>query len=293
MFIYLFILERGREKERETSMWKRNINRLPLIRTPGLGTEPATQASALTWSQSATIHFAERCPTPEPHWLVWYSVNSLMLLSVEPLLFCLYPYPTFPWLYHGKIDIKTNHFKENNSAVLSTFTMLCTAIATIHLQSFPPSQNESLLPSSNSPFPPLCSPAASTLLPISITVTILGTQFIWNHTALVILCLACFTRHHVFKVHHIVSRVRISLPLKDENYLTQFNHTINNSKMCPSWCDSVNCALACRQKGRWFNSQSGHLPGLWARSQLGVWERQLIDVSFPLFLFPFPLSKNK
>ena len=38
----------------------------------------------------------------------------------------------------------------------------------------------------------------------------------------------------------------------------------------------------------------GHMPGLQARSPVGVHERQLYtDVSLPLCLPPFPLSKNK
>ena len=43
-----------------------------------------------------------------------------------------------------------------------------------------------------------------------------------------------------------------------------------------------------------FNSQSGHMPGLWAPSPVQERERQPIDVSLLLFLPPFPyLSKNK
>ena len=56
--------------------------------------------------------------------------------------------------------------------------------------------------------------------------------------------------------------------------------------------DSVVWASVCKVKGYRFDSQSGHRPGLWARSQLEAWERQTIDVSFPFVLPPFPLSKN-
>ena len=42
---------------------------------------------------------------------------------------------------------------------------------------------------------------------------------------------------------------------------------------CPGWCGSVDWAPACKAKGRCFDSQSGHMPGLWARSLVGgVWE---------------------
>ena len=65
--------------------------------------------------------------------------------------------------------------------------------------------------------------------------------------------------------------------------------------MCPSWCGSVDGALAREPKGRCrFDSQSGHKPGLWARSLVcGECEKQPhIDVSLPLFLPPF-LSLSK
>ena len=35
---------------------------------------------------------------------------------------------------------------------------------------------------------------------------------------------------------------------------------------CSGWCVSVDWVLACEPKGCWFNSQSEHMPGLWARS---------------------------
>ena len=57
----------------------------------------------------------------------------------------------------------------------------------------------------------------------------------------------------------------------------------------PGWCVSVDWVLACKPKGRWFNSQAGHMPGLWARSPMGgAHERQPhIDVCLPLILPPF------
>ena len=36
-----------------------------------------------------------------------------------------------------------------------------------------------------------------------------------------------------------------------------------NSIFCsPGWCGSVDCMLSCKPKGHWFDSQSGHMPGL-------------------------------
>ena len=39
------------------------------------------------------------------------------------------------------------------------------------------------------------------------------------------------------------------------------------------WSSSVDWVLAYEPKGQWFDSQSGHMPGLWARSSVaGMWE---------------------
>ena len=54
----------------------------------------------------------------------------------------------------------------------------------------------------------------------------------------------------------------------------------------PQW---IECQPAYKPEGRWFNSQSGHMPGLWARSPgWGTKRQPHIDVSFPPLLF-----KNK
>ena len=37
----------------------------------------------------------------------------------------------------------------------------------------------------------------------------------------------------------------------------------------PGWCSSVDGVRACEPKGRWFDSPSGHTPGLQARSPVG------------------------
>ena len=71
-----------------------------------------------------------------------------------------------------------------------------------------------------------------------------------------------------------------------------------NSFSRPGWCGSVDWALACELKGHWFDSGSGHMPGLQVGSlHLAQWGRarsnQLIflshiTVSLPLFLPLFP-----
>ena len=41
----------------------------------------------------------------------------------------------------------------------------------------------------------------------------------------------------------------------------------------PGWCSSVDWARACEAKGRRFDSQSGHMPGLWTMLPVGdAWE---------------------
>ena len=70
----------------------------------------------------------------------------------------------------------------------------------------------------------------------------------------------------------------------------------------PGWCGSVDWVPAFKPKGHQFDSQSGHMPGLQARSPVrGVWEAtnqcfsrtsMYINVSLSPFLPP-PLKINK
>ena len=63
------------------------------------------------------------------------------------------------------------------------------------------------------------------------------------------------------------------------------------SLISPDWGGSVGWASSCKPKGRCFNSQSGHMSGLGPGPQLGICERQPIDVSLPVFpLLPFSLK---
>ena len=65
-------------------------------------------------------------------------------------------------------------------------------------------------------------------------------------------------------------------------------------------CGSVGWALSHELKGCWFDSQSGHMPGLWTRSLVGgvreevyqCFSHTLIFLSLSFFLLP-PLSKSK
>ena len=71
--------------------------------------------------------------------------------------------------------------------------------------------------------------------------------------------------------------------------------------LSPGWCGSVDWGLACKPKGRRFNSQSGHVPGLHQGPSMagrgGWWEAIDWCIShtsmFPSFFLPSPLSKSK
>ena len=54
-------------------------------------------------------------------------------------------------------------------------------------------------------------------------------------------------------------------------HLGQTNNEIKkkNCLLSPGWCGSVDWVPACEPKGYRFDSQSGHMPGLWARSPVG------------------------
>ena len=45
--------------------------------------------------------------------------------------------------------------------------------------------------------------------------------------------------------------------------------TIKKNQSSPGWCGLVDWTLACEPKDHWFYSQSGHMPGLWARYAVG------------------------
>ena len=77
-------------------------------------------------------------------------------------------------------------------------------------------------------------------------------------------------------------------------YNHSYSNFIDNKSLRPGWCGSVDWVPACEPKGCWFDSQSGHMPGLGPGPQLGACERPLIDVSpthwcfSPSLFLPFP-----
>ena len=50
--------------------------------------------------------------------------------------------------------------------------------------------------------------------------------------------------------------------------------------MDPGWCGSVDWVPACEPKGHQFDSQSGHTPGLQARSPVGDTQEETISLMF-------------
>ena len=62
----------------------------------------------------------------------------------------------------------------------------------------------------------------------------------------------------------------------------------------PGWCGPVDWEPACEPKGRWFDSQSEHTPGLLARSPVeGAQEATTHWCFSPSLSLPSPLSTNK
>ena len=67
--------------------------------------------------------------------------------------------------------------------------------------------------------------------------------------------------------------------------LLTLDSCIKTKPRSSNWCGSVGWVLSCKLKGRQFNSQSGHMPGLQTKSQL-----MFLSLSFSL---SSPRSKNK
>ena len=71
---------------------------------------------------------------------------------------------------------------------------------------------------------------------------------------------------------------------------------VTNLCSSPGWCGSVDWMPSGKPKGRQFDSQSGHMPGLWARSTVGgvqeATTHRWFFASFSPFL-PLSLKINK
>ena len=75
-----------------------------------------------------------------------------------------------------------------------------------------------------------------------------------------------------------------SHPLISDTHLYKF------SIPCPSHCGSVRWSLPCKPKSHGFDSQSGHMPGLRARSWVGGVQEE-VNWCFSPSLSPFPSLK--
>ena len=88
-----------------------------------------------------------------------------------------------------------------------------------------------------------------------------------------------------------------SCKLQTKNTHEDFRSSIKDNTS-PGWYGSVDWAPSCEPKGRWFNSQSRHMPGLWARSPVGGVQEATCFSHTSIFLslslsLPSGLSKNK
>ena len=63
---------------------------------------------------------------------------------------------------------------------------------------------------------------------------------------------------------------------------------LSRNDCCPGWRGSVDRALVCELKDRRLNSQSGHMPGLQARSPMQGAQEATTLMFLSLFLLPFP-----
>ena len=84
------------------------------------------------------------------------------------------------------------------------------------------------------------------------------------------------------------------------NYYLGCTMATKNLEICSDWCGSVGWASSGKLKSHWFDSWSGHMPGLLTRSPAGG-VQEAADRCFPptlmflsfSFSLPSPLSKNK
>ena len=90
-----------------------------------------------------------------------------------------------------------------------------------------------------------------------------------------------------------IKEMKLYLHLRSEalsNLLTLLNY--KKGRVGSGWCSSVDWVPDGEPKGCWFDSQPGHMPGLWARSLAqGAWEATTHWCSHPCLLLPLPSVK--
>ena len=85
--------------------------------------------------------------------------------------------------------------------------------------------------------------------------------------------------------------VNLDLGLLESPWLLWMSYVLKVLFLGPGWCGSVDWVLACKPKGHWFDSQSGHMPGLQARSLVGgAWEATTHWCFSPCLSPSLPLS---
>ena len=75
---------------------------------------------------------------------------------------------------------------------------------------------------------------------------------------------------------------------KKEKEWEEKKMAVKKYRYSPNWCGSVGWALSSKLKGHQFDSQSGHMPGLPARSPRS--HSMFLSLSFS---FPSPLSRDR
>ena len=98
-------------------------------------------------------------------------------------------------------------------------------------------------------------------------------------------------------IKSLMKRKKVSLTLQKKTkrnfWQSQYCNRLNEEdiRICPGWCGSMDRVLVCKPKGHWFDSQSGNMPGLGARSPVWIVWEATIHWCFSPFLSPsLPLS---
>ena len=120
-----------------------------------------------------------------------------------------------------------------------------------------------------------------------------------SYYGIVFKCLLKFCLHKLaFQTHHVPHEKRVLPPRqqsRDKEGFRTWERGLWNSNFSPGWCGSVDWVTAREPKGLWFNSQSGHMPGLRARSPVRSTQEGTTHWCFSPSLSPsLPLClKNK
>ena len=86
-------------------------------------------------------------------------------------------------------------------------------------------------------------------------------------------CPISFRVCHNKKWWYYVQMCKVIQEHRARDPIYDFCFKFKNGKFSSGWCGSVDWALAYEPKGRQFNSQSGHMPRMIARSPVrGAWE---------------------